>query len=58
VLGCSLIRGPLVQIQVLEDLRLLGLLERTSTAIQVREAHCLLSILSMSVGYGLIRWCM
>jgi len=28
-----------VQIRVPEDLRLLGLLERTSTAIQVREAN-------------------
>jgi len=39
-----------MQIRVPEDLRLLGLLEGILTMIQVKEAHCLLSVLSMSVG--------
>ena len=39
VLVWSLIRGPLVQIRVPEDLKLLRVLERTFTAIKVREAN-------------------
>jgi len=34
-----MIRGPLVQIRVPEDLKLLGVLERTFTVIKVREAN-------------------
>jgi len=39
VLVWSLIRDPFVQIRVPEDLKLLGVLERTFTAIKVREAN-------------------